>query len=216
MDLALLLAGFAAGFVHVLMGPDHLAAVAPLAAAASRPGSTGSGTEPKRSGTAPWRTGLRWGLGHSLGVAVVGLLALWLRDLLPLEALSRWSERAVGLVLLGLGTWGLFQLAGRVRPRTGRHAHAALSVGVLHGFAGSSHLLGVLPALALDSAASGVLWLISFAAGTVVSMTGFSASLGGLARRVGDAGARLILGGSSTVALAAGLWWLLRPLPTGL
>lgn len=200
MELTIALAGFAAGSLHVLAGPDHLAAVAPLACPTDEPAPRA------------WRTGLRWGVGHSLGVAAVGLAALLLRDLLPLEALSHWSERAVGVVLVGIGTWGLFRLAGRAKP-AGERAHAALSIGVLHGFAGSSHLFGVLPALAFESRAHGVVWLSAFAAGTVLAMTGFSASLAALAQRLRGSGARLLLGGSSTAAVATGLWWLLRPLP---
>ena len=58
------LAGLAAGLVHVLSGPDHLAAVAPLAADADR---------------SQWRAGLQWGLGHTAGVMVIGLLLISVR-----------------------------------------------------------------------------------------------------------------------------------------
>ena len=56
-------AGLAAGLLHVFSGPDHLAAVAPLAAdERSRP---------------QWRAGLQWGLGHTVGVLLIaGLLLL--------------------------------------------------------------------------------------------------------------------------------------------
>src|SRR5688572_3654911 len=64
---AALLAGLAAGLIHVLSGPDHLAAVAPLAGGRGR----------------SWRAGFLWGLGHSGGVLAVGLLALGLRGALP-------------------------------------------------------------------------------------------------------------------------------------
>jgi len=55
--MTLALAGVAAGVVHVLSGPDHLAAIAPYAV-----------TDKTRS----WKTGVRWGLGHSTGVLGVG------------------------------------------------------------------------------------------------------------------------------------------------
>src|SRR5437762_425481 len=84
--------GLIAGIIHVGSGPDHLAAIAPLAA-----------RKPKQS----WIPGVRWGVGHSAGVAVIGLLSLWLRDLLPVNLLSAWGERLVGLMLLGIGAWGL-------------------------------------------------------------------------------------------------------------
>src|SRR5439155_4460326 len=82
--------GLIAGIIHVWSGPDHLAAIAPLAV-----------RRPRRA----WVPGARWGLGHSAGVAVVGLLSLWLRDLLPLERLSSWGERLVGVMLLAIGAW---------------------------------------------------------------------------------------------------------------
>mgnify|MGYP001325937977 CR=1 FL=1 len=55
-----------AGAVHVLSGPDHMAAVAPLAMAGR-----------ERS----WLAGWTWGLGHASGVVVVAALAVLLRDL---------------------------------------------------------------------------------------------------------------------------------------
>ena len=90
--MTLALAGLVAGVVHVLSGPDHLAAIAPYAVA-----------DRARS----WRTGVRWGLGHSAGVLGVGLLVLVGRHALPLEALSAHSELGVGLALLAIGIWGL-------------------------------------------------------------------------------------------------------------
>src|SRR5207247_5796494 len=65
--------GFVAGIVHVWSGPDHLAAIAPLPA-----------RKPRRA----WLPGARWGPGHSAGVAVGGLVSLWLRVVLPLHLLS--------------------------------------------------------------------------------------------------------------------------------
>src|SRR2546426_10826940 len=62
--------GLIAGAVHVWSGPDHLAALAPLAV-----------RRPRRA----WVPGMRWGLGHSAGVGLIGLLSLWLRDWLPVD-----------------------------------------------------------------------------------------------------------------------------------
>ena len=86
------LTGLIAGAVHVVSGPDHLTAVAPLAV-----------QRPRRA----WLPGVRWGLGHSAGVALVGLLSLWLRDLIPVDLLSTWGERLVGVMLFGIGWWAL-------------------------------------------------------------------------------------------------------------
>src|SRR5262245_30260412 len=105
MVLVVGLAGTFAGVVHVLSGPDHLAAVALLA-------NDGSS----------WRTGALWGLGHSSGVIVVGLLALLARAWLPIDSLSSWSERMAGVVLIGIGVWGLYRAFG-TRVHTHSHAH---------------------------------------------------------------------------------------------
>src|SRR5687768_14060393 len=85
-------AGLAAGLLHVFSGPDHLAAVAPLAAAADR---------------SRWRTGLQWGVGHTVGVLLIASLLLLIREQLPLEAISAYSERLVGIALILVGGWGI-------------------------------------------------------------------------------------------------------------
>ncbi|HEX4915139.1 MAG TPA: hypothetical protein VFV51_14335, partial [Vicinamibacterales bacterium] len=87
-------AGLAAGLLHVFSGPDHLAAVAPLAA------DTGRGH---------WRTGLQWGIGHTIGVLLIALLLLLIREQLPLETISAHSERLVGVALIAVGAWGVYK-----------------------------------------------------------------------------------------------------------
>ena len=146
--MTLALAGLIAGFLHVLSGPDHLAAMAPYAVEGQR---------------RAWRTGVRWGLGHTAGVLGVGLLALMFRDALHVEALSAWGERCVGFVLIGIGIWGMRAALSATRNRADRprhekprdHVHAAFAVGTVHGLAGSSHVLGIVPALLLPSAFHG-------------------------------------------------------------
>ena len=85
---------------------------------------------------------------------VVGLLLLVFRELLPVEALSAWSERAVGVALILVGAWGLRQ-ARRAHAVHHLAAGASFGMGTLHGLAGSSHLFGVLPTLAFTSRADG-------------------------------------------------------------
>jgi len=224
--MTVLFAGIAAGLVHVLTGPDHLAAVTPLAAHG-----------PRRSA----RAGMQWGLGHTGGVIVIAFLALALRGVLPIEALSHWSERLVGIVLIVIGIWGLrvalsSRLHAHVHEHEGqahahlhahrhahapapapprapvhRHSHAAFGVGILHGLAGSSHLLGVLPALALPSQAAAVRYLIGFGAGSIAAMTLYAACVGALALRTSRGPLRwyrLLLSGSATAAVVVGCVWL--------
>src|SRR4051812_35717792 len=88
--LLIVAAGIGAGLVHVFSGPDHLAAIAPLAIKRQR---------------GAWLTGLRWGVGHASGVVFVGILSLLLRGLLPVDLISNWSDRLVGALLIGIGLW---------------------------------------------------------------------------------------------------------------
>jgi hypothetical protein len=192
--MTLAFAGLVAGLVHVVSGPDHLAAIAPYAV-------TGKAQA--------WRTGVRWGLGHGAGVLIVGIVALALRHALPVDTLSAWSETCVGFVLVAIGISGLrAALAGRRRhPHV--HGRVAVAVGTLHGLAGSSHVLGILPALALPSDLAAGAYLVTFVMGGVLGMGIFSALVGAIAGRPGLAATqRALLAGSSAIAVAVGLFWI--------
>lgn len=208
------LAGFAAGCIHVLAGPDHLAAIAPIAA---------------RHGRNPWMAGVRWGLGHASGACVVGAAALLLRGILPIEAISSVGERMVGILLIGIAAWALrkaLQIHSHTHEHGGHehehihmhgrsvahlHRHAAFAVGTLHGVAGTSHLMGVLPALALPTTGLAALYLAAFAAGTVAAMALFAHLIGGAAARLQVGRASVYRGfmfACSAVALVVGVTWL--------
>jgi hypothetical protein len=228
-DLSMLFvvgAGLVAGALHVLSGPDHLAAVAPLAA---------------DSATSRWRAGFSWGIGHTGGVLVVGLLAVLLRGVLPLDSISSWSERLVGVALIGVGLWSghrLFETRVHVHRHVHdgvphshvhfhgpgarahsaspgvehRHAHASFGFGVLHGLAGSSHVLGILPALAFPTRQAGIVYLLSYGVGTVAAMTAFSSAIGFVAARARFSGLQVyrgLLAACSLAAIGVGTFWLL-------
>jgi len=181
--------------------------------------------------------GFKWGLGHASGVVFVGLLALLLRRSLPIEALSSWSERIVGVVLGAIGLWGIrAALKNRVhvhkhshdgdthvhlhvhRPHHAHgeagahiHTHTAFAVGILHGFAGSSHFIGVLPALAFPSTSDATFYLAAYGAGTVIAMTCFGSIMGATAQRFalnGEVAYRRLMLTCSTAAILVGAYWL--------
>lgn len=216
--------GFVAGLLHVLSGPDHLAAVAPLAVAG-----------PRRA----WVSGLKWGMGHASGVVVVGLLSLLLREVLPLDLISSWSERLVGVVLIGIGLWGLRRACtqrlhlhehwhdghthvhvhvhsaqavhGHAADGAHAHTHTAFAIGTLHGLAGSSHFLGVLPALAFPSTTEAVCYLAAYGAGTIGAMSTFSSLVGLVASRFRTGGVRAyrsLMCACSVAAVILGGYWL--------
>jgi ABC-type nickel/cobalt efflux system permease component RcnA len=216
------LTGLLAGAVHVWSGPDHLAAIAPLAVRRHR---------------RAWLPGVRWGVGHSAGVALVGLLSLWLRELLPVDLLSSWGERLVGVMLFGIGLWALRKaLQSKVhvhehehdgdrhahfhthshqvaheQTEAHHHTHAALGIGALHGLAGSSHFLGVLPALAFPTRTQAIAYLVAYAVGTIISMAAFSWLMGRVAARWASrsqAWYRGLLTSCAVAAMAVGGFWL--------
>ena len=190
-----LFAGVAAGLLHVFSGPDHLAAVAPLAADTDR---------------RHWRTGLQWGIGHTFGVLLIAALLLLIREQLPLETVSAHSERLVGAALILVGAWGF--RSARVRQNDGvkahSHAGASFAMGALHGLAGSSHLFGVLPALAFATRFDAGLYLAGFGAGAIAAMSAFSAMMGALSSRLGPRRSSGLLYASSAAALVIGGFWL--------
>lgn len=213
-----MITGALAGLFHVLSGPDHLAAVAPLAV--ERP--------------AGWRAGWTWGLGHASGVVAVALLAVLLREAMPpIESISLWGERIVGGALIGVGLWA-FSRSARILPsphahgplRHGHlhvqagprwlrrlgHTHASFCLGVLHGIAGSSHFFGVLPALALPGRGAALTYIAAFGAGTVIAMTAFAALIGCARGRFerGAVGYRAMMQAAALMAMVVGGLWLVR------
>lgn len=191
------LAGIAAGLLHVFSGPDHLAAVAPLASDRER---------------GHWLTGLQWGMGHTLGVLLIAGLLLLLKEQLPLDAISAYSERVVGLSLIAIGGWGLRRAWVLKCSGAEVHSHsgASFSMGTIHGLAGSSHLFGVLPALAFPSRTLSVLYLAGFGLGAIAGMTAFSAAVGLLSSKLSGRSRSYsgFLSASSAVALVVGGVWL--------
>ena len=185
-------AGLAAGLLHVFSGPDHLAAMAPLVADTDR---------------GRWRPGLQWGVGHTIGVLLIACLLWLIREQLPLDAISIYSERLVGVALILVGGWGVWK-ASRSGFKPHSHAGASFGMGALHGLAGSSHLFGVLPALAFATRFEAALYLAGFGAGAIIGMTAFSAVMGLLSSRLSHRHSSGLLYASSAAALVIGGFWL--------
>ena len=228
-----LIAGTLAAMLHVLAGPDHLAAVAPLA------------VENKNK---TWKIGLFWGFGHLTGMLLIGILMTLFRDLIPVEKISEHSEQLVGFILIVIGLWSFYRIKNSSKKHhqhphihnedemvvhihkhhhgdTEKHSHthkekakkqgvwAAFSVGTLHGLAGVAHFILFLPTLAFSSNFDSGLYLIGFAIGTVLSMTLFSLILGKIAAKAElNHNDRLFNGIRFTTGLFAviiGVYWII-------
>ncbi|XP_047084503.1 uncharacterized protein LOC124695730 [Lolium rigidum] len=188
-------AGFFAGCLHTLSGPDHLVALAPL--------SIGRST--LESGL----VGALWGCGHDAGQIIFGLLFLLLKDRLHIEVLRIWGTRVVGLTLLMIGATGIreaseVQESGLVlegvdsnlsggeplqqapaAPRKKKVGFTTFATGVVHGLQPDA-LLMVLPALALPSRFAGAAYLGMFLVGTVFSMGSYTAFVGSCSEALKD------------------------------
>lgn len=205
--IAALFAGLAVGLIHVISGPDHLSAIAPIASVERR---------------RVWAVGLRWGLGHSLGVVLVALIAALVAHMALIDPLSNTSERLVGVMLLAIGAWGLWRLSrtvsetthdhgdGQPHTQTDNRRFAPYAIGILHGCAGGSHLVGILLALAFPTLAGVMTYLAGFVAGSVLAMCAFAAGIGWLSA-IGSVSPRFqrgLVAVSSMVSIGIGIWWL--------
>ena len=118
------------------------------------------------------KNGISWGLGHSSGVLLISVLTILVKDFAQIERMSSFAELSVGIFLLLFGVLTIrtalglnihihdhnhangqnhqhFHIHIRGRKRHNLHSHASTSLGIIHGLAGASHLLAVIPALAL-------------------------------------------------------------------
>ena len=213
--LITLLTGFAAGALHVVGGADHLVAMAPLSL--KRP-------------VQALRAGMAWGVGHAAGVVLLALMALLIKDLAHLEAMSAWAEWLVGVSLLVVGTLAIRTACGlelhthehhhdgerqhrhlhlHVRGQSNhrRHAHAASGLGLLHGLAGASHVLAVIPALALPPSGA-VIYLLAYLVGSIAAMLLVAAALSLLTLRTGARCLPVLVGATGGLSILTGMIWL--------
>jgi len=178
MQLLPLITALGAGFAHALEA-DHMSAVTTFVSRRPRPADA-------------LRFGLRWGVGHSAAILLVGMVLIAL-DLRISERLTRGLEFGVGGMLLGLGAWLLWsvlherahRMAERDHPhqphahRRGHgHTHGTLWVGMAHGLAGTAPLVAAMAAVTQSPWAAGANLLL-FGVGTTVAM-GLYAMVAGL------------------------------------
>lgn len=233
-----LFSGILAAVLHVISGPDHLAAVTPFA------------IESKRRA---WKIGAVWGIAHLCGMLLVGLLFLWFRELVPVEAISAYSEQLVGIVLVLVGLWTLLTVLRKRRKHShlhihqdgkpymhkhphrhgpeaardaapGNHGHqhaktpsnrgmATFSIGFLHGLAGIAHFLLFLPVLGFEKQTDSLAYIGGFGIGTVLAMALFTLVLGRISELAGNWHHPLFFKGiriaGGLFALIIGIYWIL-------
>ena len=231
MDITFsLIAGLMASMLHVITGPDHLAAVVPFA------------IESKKKA---WKIGLFWGIGHLVGMLSIGILFMVFKELIPVDSISGYSEQLVGLVLIGIGIWAIYKIFKKDKNHKHLHVHsenspiihahkhehshekshhhthdktikqsnyASFTIGALHGLAGIAHFLLFLPVLGFDERSEAVLYIVGFGLGTLLAMTAFAFVIGKISSYTKDEhndvffkGIRLAGG---LFAIVIGIYWM--------
>ena len=187
--MAAWISGALAGSIHAVSGPDHLAALIPMC--------MGKGME-------AYKEGAVWGLGHGMGCSLMGLFGVVFKQFIDIHIVSEYMEYVVGFTLILLGYLGikrsqkwkkqqslqLHMIGGDIenqKQKKKRHVHISLDysslgtiwvTGIIHGFSGTGHILGVIPALSHKHISNGIKYLSAFCVGTAVSMSVFTTFVG--------------------------------------
>ncbi len=223
-------AGLITSMLHVVSGPDHLAAVTPFVIEAKKKA---------------WKIGLSWSFGHLVGMMFIGLLLTVFGDYIPVEAISNYSEQLVGLVLIGVGVAAIYKIFNsnkghkhmhvhsehspiihshehdhshesshrHVHPKTMKQSNSAsFSIGVLHGFAGIAHFLLFLPVLGFENTSDSVTYVAGFGMGIIVAMVAFALVLGNVSALTRNGHNEVFFKGirlaGGLFAVIVGIYWI--------
>ncbi len=209
------LTGILAGALHVIGGADHLVVMAP------------SGLRHPRFAL---RSGLAWGIGHSAGVLILSTFAIFIKDFVNIAKMSLLAEFCVGLTLLIVGglairnSLGLNIHSHNHKHKKGHihkhihihflgktkhfsHHHAATSLGILHGLAGTSHLLAVIPALALPPI-NAFIYMGAYLIGSIITMGIFLLVISLAYIRIGQRALPVLVGSTGLLSVVTGIIWI--------
>lgn len=213
-----LAAGLLAGLLHVWLGADHLAALAPAAAAAAR---------------RPWAPALRWALAHAAGTVLPLSLLLAGPPLAARAAAGGWAaEAAGGALLASVGLQHLWRQRRRhPHARAAGGLHASLDpassrplpavFGFMHGLAGAGTLAPLLLGLAVADPMRPARVLSGFVLGSTGAMLLFCSGVHrfhACCRSRSEHQAHLFQASLGVLSLSVGAYWLadsIRPLLAG-
>ncbi len=193
------------------------------------------------------RFGARWGVGHSVTVLTVGTIVILTGFRLPAQW-NTLGEAGVGLMLVVVGLWAIrTTLNLHLHPpvehgnhlhlhthRTGRHHHAhahahsppptiphghgTTVVGLIHGLAGTTGAVALIPVTLFPSRWWGIAFLLAFSVGVIAAMTTYALVAALAIRQVGGSSVtigRRVSVGIGLVGVSMGLWWIARAIWSG-
>lgn len=217
--------GFSLGLLHAL-DADHIMAVSVLAAK----------IRPLKSRLLVALTTLRycmqWAFGHGGILLLLGVLLVAWELPLP-SALPIVAEKIIGLFLIAMGGWIIWQLRdNKIKLHVHKHSHdhgniqhvhlAAQSgsghnhkpvlIGITHGVAGSAPIFALLPAIGSSNQWLALGYLMLFSGGVLIAMMLFGLFFGQVVGWLDQFGnrlfriARFVL---ATVSIIFGSYWLI-------
>ncbi len=185
----MIMAGFSLGLIHAL-DADHVMAVSALSS--RKPGMLST-----------IRRGAHWALGPAGVLLACGLLLFGLGLQVP-SSFQQFAEASVGVVLLVIGFLCLWQFR-RQKLHLRQHSHGNLVhshwcledeshkkqaqhgpvlIGMLHGLAGSAPALALVPLVIQGQLITGVLYLLMFSFGVMLSMVLFASCLTAMQKKL--------------------------------
>jgi hypothetical protein len=93
------------------------------------------------------------------------------------------------------------------KKKHNKHSHALTGLGLLHGLAGGSHFLAVLPALALPLP-NALAYLISYLSGSLASMVLFTCLISVTTLNAGQKFIRRLIAFAGGLSFSMGLFWV--------
>jgi len=179
-------------------------------------------------------TGLRWPAGYDqLGEGLVGglLVAVGIWAMLRARKLHLHAPEEHGdhahlhahRAAATAHTHGHHEHAAPVHPPLGHHHHHAphrerhgiTVVGLMHGLAGTSAVVALVPVTLMDRKIVGLGYLVAFGLGTIVAMTAYAVVAAAALRRASEGSlkwGRMLGRFVGMGSIGVGLWWIGRAL----
>ena len=192
--ISIIAIGFFLGMRHAT-DPDHVVAVTTI-------------VSQQRSAKRAALIGIFWGLGHTLTIFLVGSAIILFNVVIPVR-LGLAMEFSVSIMLIVLGGWNLASFL-QAMPKPSEHGHAhphshdsledlsirikrrslyqllrPLTVGIVHGLAGSA-AVALLILATIRNARWAIAYLLVFGVGTIAGMMLITMSIASALHFVGD------------------------------
>ena len=218
------------GILHILSGPDHIAAIITISA---------------NKGYKAFIIGAKWGIGHAIGLLIIFAVLLTIdAEILYKTKIAEWI---VGCFLVLLGFHGFYKTRNYNKLISSyennqfiednkdneintseiqidnddnkksmyvyiitlsKEKILSLITGILHGLAGTGGVLGVLPAILIENKEKSAAYLTTFCVSGIITMSIFSAIWGEISKKATRKLGKIILGTSSLLSVIIGFLWI--------